>query len=125
MTGTRLATELAERLNEVLPRGFTASAAGNEVRIQAPDGLGGNGWAGAVDQDPDDVQLLHGAVWTVLSSAQDVVAETAGTPWPQVAGPGLDLALPGSRIHDQFLYVWFGEERAPALTLRPIGLAPG
>jgi hypothetical protein len=121
----RVAQEFAARLNEILPPGFSAVPGEDYVRVDAPDGLGGIGWVGAVDQELSDADAgYHGAAWNVLSGAQDIVSETTKVPWPKAASARLDLALPGSRIERDVLLTWFGDEADPVLRLRPIVLCP-
>jgi hypothetical protein len=121
-----LAEELAIRLAEVLPPGFNARAEGVWVHIGSPDGLGAGGWAGQVDDpergDAADLSRYALAAWTVLNTAQDVISETTGLPWPRANARQLDLALPDSRVEDGVLYCWFGDARAPVLSLRPLSI---
>ena len=82
MDGTQLASALAERLAQVLPKGFSISSQGHELWLDTPDGFGNSAWAGAVDENPTDLSLYPGAAWVVLSSIQDGVSLTLREAWP-------------------------------------------
>ena len=98
MTPSELAAELAARLAAVLPPGFGARSDGGVVYVDAPDGFGSAASLDHLDPGEAEPQDLADAAWNVLSMAQDVVSETATEPWPSAAGPGRDLAEPGTRI---------------------------
>lgn len=122
MTGIQLAAALAVRLAPVLPEGFSISAIGDNLWLDTPDGLGTNGWAGAVDQDPGSIDLLEGAAWTALSGVQDGVSVTLYEFWPMVDGPGHEMALPGAKVIADQLHVWYGPEANPTILFEPIPL---
>jgi hypothetical protein len=124
MTGPVFRRELAERLNEVLPDGFAASPTEDGVWLATPDGLGSEGWAGQIEQSPDDLEAFGAAAWTVLNSIQDGVCLTLHEWWPMSAtAPRRDLPLPGTRVDGRVLRLWFGDEHAPTMQLRSIDLS--
>jgi hypothetical protein len=123
MTVEQFAQALVERLNPVLPPGFTARAEGDLVAIDAPDGLGSATHVGdLLDRDDLDPEDYASVAWTVLSMAQDVVSETTADPWPAAAGSGLDLAEPSTSVDGSHIRLCFGAEDDPVLTLPPIDL---
>jgi hypothetical protein len=123
MDGTQLASALAERLAQVLPEGFSISSAGHELWLDTPDGFGNSAWAGAVDENPTDLSLYSGAAEVVLSSIQDGVSLTLREPWPlELVGRQHQMAMPGAKVVDGALELWYGNEDAPAIRFQPINL---
>ena len=123
MNGTQFAKALAERLAEVLPDGFSITAAGSYLGLSCPDGFDSSSWAGQVDDDPTDFALYPEAAWVVLSSVQDGISVTLREPWPCLASDqSRELALPGAKVVGDSLVMWYGTEEAPAIRLRPISL---
>jgi len=123
MNGTQLASALAERLAKVLPEGFSISSKGHDLWLDTPDGLGNSAWAGAVDEDPTDLSLYPGAASVVLSSIQDGVSVTLGDPWPLVmVGSSHQMAMPGAKVVDGVLELWYGDDDAPTIRFQPIEL---
>ena len=121
--GTRLASALAERLAQVLPEGFSISSEGQWLWLDTPDGFGSSAWAGAVDENPTEVTLYSGAAETVLSSVQDGVTVTLRAPWPLVmVGGKHQMAMPGAKVVDGVLEMWYGNEETPVIRLEPIEL---
>jgi hypothetical protein len=116
------ALQLATSLSRILPPGFAATAAGARIHVDAPDGFGSTIWLDIVEDVERGPERFETAAWQVLSSAQDVVSETTGMPWPRASGVALDLALPFTRVERGTLHLWFGDEHAPAVTLTPIAL---
>ena len=123
ITPDQFRSELALRLNEVLPEGFHATPGWDDIELDAPDGLGTSGWTGQVDRDPTNLDLYVAAGWNVLSSVQDCVAITLREVWPmETAEPEHRMGLPGSKVEGTVLYLWYGPEENPTLRLRPIEL---
>jgi hypothetical protein len=123
MDGTQLASALAERLAQVLPEGFSISSDGHELWLDTPDGYGNSAWAGGVDQDPTDLSSYAGAACVVLSSIQDGVSMTLRAPWPlMTVGSQHLMAMPGAKVVDGALELWYGDEDAPAIRFQPIKL---
>lgn len=115
ITAQRLATELATRLDPCVPDGFRVSAHGPVVALHAPDGSRAHGeiqWFLADPGDPRD--NITTAVWSTLQNFQDTVIEqlTHGWPGPEDASAA-DLPLPGSRITDGRIELWYGKEGDP------------
>lgn len=122
MTPALFARELAAALAASLPEGFTASAEGALVTIELPDGTG---VTTALDIEPDeigDAEVYADAAEGVLSLAQDVVCEALDATWPS-AGASVDLPIPGARVDGDTLRLWYGDEDAPVLALRPVTIA--
>jgi hypothetical protein len=123
MDGTQLASALAERLAQVLPEGFSISSDGHDLWLDTPDGAGTSVWAGVVDHNPTDLSLYTSAADTVLSSIQDGVSVTLREPWPLVmVGGEHQMAMPGAKVVDEVLELWYGDEDAPAIRFQPIRL---
>jgi hypothetical protein len=123
MDGTQLASALAERLAQVLPEGFSISPEGHKLWLDTPDGYGNSAWAGSVDENPTDLSLYSGAAEVVLSSIQDGVSMTLREPWPlMMVGGKRQMAMPGAKVVDGVLELWYGEEEVPAIRFQPIKL---
>lgn len=123
MTTALFARELAAALAAGLPDGFTASAEGALVTIEPPDGAG---VTTALDIDPDelgDPDVYADAAEGVLSLAQDVVCEALDATWPSAGRASVDLPIPGARVDGETLRLWYGDEDAPVLELRPVTIA--
>jgi hypothetical protein len=121
--GTQLASAFAERLAQVLPEGFSLSSDGPDLWLDTPDGVGTSAWAGVVDQNPMDLSLYAGAAWNVLSGIQDGVSVTLREPWPLVmVGSEHQMGMPGAKVVDDVLELWYGDENAPAIRFPPIKL---
>jgi hypothetical protein len=117
-----LAKELAAAVAASLPDGFTATAEGEMVTIETPDGTG---VSTSLDLDEDDLgdrEVYADAAEGVLSFAQDVVCEALDATWPTAGPATLDLPIPGARADDGVLHLWYGDEDAPVLTLKAIRL---
>ena len=105
-----------------LPEGFSATAEGETVTIESPDGTG---VSTSLDLDADDIgdlDVYADAAEGVLSFAQDVVCEALDATWPSAGPVALDLPIPGARVGDGVLHLWYGDEDAPVLSLAPIRL---
>ena len=123
MDGTQLASALAERLAQVLPEEFSISSEGHELWLDTPDGFGNSAWAGAVDENPTDLSLYSAAAEVVLNSIQDGVSITLREPWPlMMVGREHQMAMPGAKVVDGTLELWYGNEDAPAIRFQPIKL---
>lgn len=123
MTPAAFARSLAAALAASLPDGFTASAEDETVTIETPDGTG---VATALDIEPDDIgdlEVYADAAEGVLSLAQDVVCEALDSTWPTAGVSAIDLPVPGARADDGVVHLWYGDEDAPVLRLKPITIA--
>jgi hypothetical protein len=122
VTPTAFARELAATLAASLPDGFTASAEGELITIEPPDGIG---VATALDIEADDsgdFEVYAEAAEGVLSLAQDVVCEALDAIWPAAGGASVDLPIPGARVDGATMQLWYGDEDAPVLRLKAIVL---
>jgi len=120
MTPTAFAKELAAAVAASLPDGFTASADGETVTIETPDGTGVSTALDIESDDIGDLEVYADAAAGVLSLAQDVVCEALDSTWPSAGGAAIDLPIPGARADDGILHLWFGDEDAPVLQLKTI-----
>jgi hypothetical protein len=122
VTSPDLAAELAVRLNEVAPDGFTVEAENTYVTVRhLGESVGSSGAAEFMEsiegiQDPADT--LQRAAWAVLDAVQDYFADISTEPWPdrQMSGPFVQLI-------GNTLEMWFGERDDAVLTLRPLDVA--
>ena len=58
-----------------------------------------------------DLSLYTSAAWTVLSSIQDGVSVTLREPWPLgMVGSEHQMAMPGAKVVDDVLELWYGDE---------------
>jgi hypothetical protein len=114
--GSTLAESLAERLDGVVPAGVQIFAQGASVSVQDDSGLGlVQDVGGILEQHGDSIDLIVLACLSVLNSVQDFVAETLTVPWPDA-----EMAMPGVRVADDRILLWYGDESDPALALPPI-----
>jgi hypothetical protein len=126
--GVALTKALARRLDRVVPR---------PIRVWADKGLLWATDAGAAGiacvtvqgRDEDFDSLAHG-VWGGLNHVQDAVVEYVHHGWPPVRpgtsgenDAGIDLPMPGYRVTETEVHLWYGDESSPALTFEPIPLS--
>ena len=127
ISASRLAREIAARLNPVVPQPFRVSAAGAELRIEHS-----GGWYGimALDwlEDPVDdrsvAELAELAIGNALNSLQDAVSEASREPWPPLS-PEFPRVMAPYETHFDGTRVrfWYGRsEDAPAIAFMPIML---
>lgn len=120
----RLTVELAERLAEILPSGYSVHAKGDTLEVYVGDEyLGTSEIAGILDREEGGSirERVESAAWATLAGVQDYVLDDLTCQWPVDSTGG--VALPGVRCDDTQLHLWFGSsEAAAALTLRPIQL---
>ena len=105
-----------------LPEGFSATAEGETVTIESPDGTAVSTVLDLDADDLGDLDVYADAAEGVLSFAQDVVCEALDATWPSAGPVALDLPIPGARVGDGVLQLWYGDEDAPVLSLAPIRL---
>ncbi len=122
MTPAVFAKALAAALAASLPDGFTATAEGDAVTIESPDGVGSTTALNIELEEADDPDVLADAAEGVLSLAQDIVCEALDAPWPTGAASTIELPMPGARIDGGVVRLWFGDEDAPVLRLKGIRL---
>jgi len=119
-----LATELADRLNDIVPQGFVVQVRDSELVVMQGERVLGVSGAPVIMDSVDAIKNPHEnletAVRAALSGVQDFIAETTREPWPGSGGtqPNPDARVDGDRVH-----LWFGSEEHPLVRLRPIDLA--
>lgn len=120
-----LAAALADRLNQIVPDGFTVRSEGVSVNLYL-DGqdLGGSPALELLaDRDGRGAgEKIEAAVQAVLSDIQDRIIEARKGPWPEVSQRGADLPMPDSRVTGDELRLWFGDENAPVISVAPVAL---
>ncbi|MGH3201102.1 MAG: hypothetical protein ACRDOA_10425 [Streptosporangiaceae bacterium] len=116
---------MAERLNQIVPTGFSVRSEDANVDVYA-DGrnLGGSAALEILEDDDDrsPKEKIETAVQAVLSSVQDTVIETIKGPWPGTSSNGADLPMPDSRVTGDQLLFWFGDQDRPVVSAPPIPL---
>ena len=118
----KFAAELAERLTEVMPAGFTVAAEGVSVRL-THDGriVGSTDMAELVEgtENFDDLPAnAASAARAILSNVHDWISHATTEPWPgQLSLPDVDAVVTG-----HVLEMWWGERDDAVLTLRPLDL---
>lgn len=120
-----LAAALADRLNQIVPDGFTVRSEGVSVNVYQDDQDLGGSPALEILADPDGRSVdekIEAGVQAVLSDVQDRVIKACKGPWPGVSGPGTDLPMPDCRVTGDRLRLWFGDENAPVISVAPIAL---
>jgi hypothetical protein len=80
--------------------------------------LSPNGQLDTVDDLPP---YLDAALSEALTQFQDEVVTELGRAWPELPDTG-SLALRGTRIDGEVLRAWYGDEREPVVSLRPVSL---
>ncbi|MCC5947528.1 MAG: hypothetical protein JJT89_03640 [Nitriliruptoraceae bacterium] len=121
-TWQRLADALVDAVAPALPDGFQArlDVENGGIAFERP-GVPhirvGVGVQPLVEQPGEVDRRLASACWSVLSAAQDLVAEGTGEPWP---GRGTELPLPGVEVLEHEVRLWYGPRASPALVLAPI-----
>ena len=70
-----------------------------------------------LEQPGDERELLASVCLSILSTAQDFVAELTGEPWP---GSAKDLPLPDVQVLDAEVQLWYGQRESPTLVVGPI-----
>lgn len=116
----RIAPSLAEavvnRLEEVLPGGWSAEAAEGDVVLKL-DGV-------PVTEDGFGPGFpLETSYRAILSAVQDEISEHTTDPWPHDPSRTMHLYHPEvDTDEDLCLHAWFGPRDHPVLRLRPISL---
>ncbi len=120
----RLAAALAGRLGLAVPLPCTVGAVGDQVVVRGASGSACWSSVSQILYDDDGRALeerTETIVRSVLSMVQDCVMEESAAPWP-VTPDGV-LGMPGARVGDSLVRLWFGHEATPAITFPPIGFA--
>jgi hypothetical protein len=119
-----LAAELAIRLNEVAPAGFTVEAENNQVTVRHLGELVGRSGAAevldSVEGTQSPVEAIERAARVILDTVRDYFVDISTRPWPGERS-GAD---PGVLMSGSVLELWFGDRSDPVLTLRAIDLTP-
>jgi len=125
---SQAARDVAAALNEVVPPGFAVIASWVHPEpeiILVHEGIGVRGIVLSANGQLDSVDALPPYLDAVLSEAltqfQDEVVTELGRAWPELPHTG-GLALRGTRIDGEVLRSWYGDERDPVVTLRPVPL---
>src|SRR5205814_3863257 len=119
----RFAAEMAARLAEVVPSGFTVRSNGVSVDVYggADDRHASAGAIIVGDEDGRSLaERIETAAWSILNGAQDGVMEILREQWP-IAAEGR-AAEPEARVQGDELRMWFGDENAPTVALAPLNL---
>lgn len=119
-----LAAELAIRLNEVAPDGFTVEAENTYVTVRHLGELVGRSGAAeyldSVAGGQSPVEAIERAARVILDTVRDYFVDISTRPWPGERS-GAD---PGVVMSGSVLEMWFGDRSDPVLTLRALDLAP-
>lgn len=118
-----VASALAERLAEVVPRGFSVTAEGAAVLVHRSGVLVGSSHAaGILDEvgEDDPPNRVGGIAAAVLGGIQDEISEALTEPWPACEGKMVNA---DARQTGNTVAMWFGDEEAPVLRLRPLILS--
>jgi hypothetical protein len=122
MTPARFAHAIAVALGRVLPDGFAASADGEHLTLEAPDGSGASTVVLVEPDEAEDPDVWADEAERLLSFAQDVVSEAVGATWPGGDGAAPDLPIPGTRVDGATVRLWYGDGDAPVLAVGAIDL---
>jgi hypothetical protein len=118
-----LAVALADRLNDIVPRGFVVRAQDSDLVVIHDGQVVGVSGAPTIMDTADAIMYprenLETAVRATLSGVQDYIAEATAEPWP---GSGGTQPNSDARVDDDRVQMWFGSEEAPLIRLRPIDL---
>jgi len=118
-----LASELAARLNEVIPADFSVRPEHNALVILHGDQVVGTSGAAAIVQSLAALNMPDRHVETATRAAikrvQLTIVHRSATPWPATRG---DPPPPSTRRTGNRVDAWFGSERDPVLQLQPLEL---
>jgi len=120
-----LAADLADRLNRIVPPGFTVRSEGIRLNVyQDGRDLGGSpALVILAERDGRSMdEKVETAVHAVLSDIQDRIIEACKGPWPGGFSRGVDLPMPDCQVTGDRLRLWFGDENEPVISIEPIAL---
>ena len=119
----RFAAALASRLDSVVPEGLSVRARGAGVTLYDPASWGISSAAEILTAEDGRsvVELVETAAYAIMNSIQDEVMRSTKEQWPQ--GPARRAAEPEARVIGVQLHLWFGNEAAPVLRLKPVYLS--
>lgn len=122
------AKDMAGALDEVVPPGFAVIASWVHPEpeiVLVHEGIGIRGIVlsanGPLDSADDLPAYLDTALSEALTQFQDELVTELGRAWPELPD-ARGLALCGTRIDGEVLRSWYGDERDPVVTLRPVPL---
>jgi hypothetical protein len=118
----RLADALVSRLNDVVPARFRLSTHGDLLHVRTGGALNAIMSLDILEDESRELnERLETVVWPIISSLQDDISEDLRTPWPSI--DGRTMALPEVRSDGEWVHLWYGDERAPVLSLPAIRIA--
>lgn len=118
MNPNQLAQLLAERMQEVVPAGFTVECDPDGMLCFDDRASGSYAPQWLLKGYGDIEQRIQHACWVALGDLQDVVCEETTEPWPGTkVFPRAGALIDGGQVH-----LWYGDIREPSLRLRPIPL---
>lgn len=123
MSGDSFAVALADRVQSVVPKGFTMVAEDGWVRVRHGDDWGTSTGVATIMGDGEGTA---NAAWAVLNSVQDYISEELREPWPAGAGGGTGprrFFQPEAVVEGSVLRMWFGERSTPTLEVSEIDLS--
>ena len=117
------AAELASRLNEVAPEGYTVNAENVTVVLRHHGAVVGSTEMAELVEDSENPDLLPESLETaaraILSNVQDWISDSSYQPWPgERSQPAPDAHATADRLE-----MWYGGQDHPVLKLRPLALA--
>jgi hypothetical protein len=125
---SQAAKDMAAALDEVVPPGFAVIASWVHPEpeiVLVHEGIGIRGIVlspnGQLDSVDDLPPYLDAVLSEALTQFQDEVVTELGRAWPELPDTG-GLALRGTRIDGEVLRAWYGDERDPVVSLRPVPL---
>ena len=127
LDGKALSVALAARLSPVVPPGIVVRASGRDVVVRTRSLWSATDVCRILASGPDQRLQLEWACYAVLDHVQDVVIGELRRGWPSSRPGWLDwwesgslLPLPDVRVQSGKVFLWFGQEHAPALALEPL-----
>ncbi len=113
------ASELAERVQAVVPQGFMVVVEDGSVRVSHGDDYGASNRVAMIVGSPDRVEGMATAASAVLNSVRDYVSEELHEPWPS---GGARRGMPRVAVEGARLSMSFGDVESPALAVNDIDL---
>jgi hypothetical protein len=117
------AAELAIRLNEVVPEGFTVTAERENVVLRHGAEVVGSTDMAELVESSENLDHLPGnfetAARAIMSNVQDWIADTTYEPWPGTRSQ----PNPNARAQGHQLDMWFGDDDDRVLILRPLDIS--
>jgi hypothetical protein len=126
LSATLLCGLLANRLNAVVPNGFSVTAADGFVLVKLankPFGSGSGVKSILEQRAGDPIANITLAAQNALNSVQDFISEETHWPWPPTVGRSRSyMAMPWATIRDGNLFVGYGETDELTVAVEPIPL---